>query len=570
VSSTAFNRKYRSQRFEDLVSQVHVATTLRNAVRSARVAHAYLFCGPRGVGKTSAARILAKAVNCANPQDGEPCGVCEPCRSIQEGRAIDVLEADAASNRGIDDVRDLREKIGLAPATLRYKFYILDEAHQITPDAFNALLKTLEEPPPHAVFVLVTTEPQKLPETVVSRCQRLDFRRIAIGDAVKRLGYVCEQEGIMPENGLLELLARSAAGSLRDAEGALDQVVAFAGKQPTVAAARAILGAAGPDAGRQLLRRLVGGDAPGALRLVNDLVDQGADPRQVALDVVDTLRDLLLLRTSERLTDLVDADPEALPELRALAQELAPAQIVELIRAFSPVPGARAGVRPQLPLELSVVEAEELLQTRSSSASARTIAEAPRPAAEPARRVVPPQPLDPVRVPARGNGDQPIEPAPAPVVPPAPAEAPPVAAAPNGEPSGEVSAIKGTGGPLAAEARRRWVEILEACGARNRSVQALLRSGAPIDAQDDTVVLGFPFPFHRERIEEQRNRTVVEDAIGQVLGRKVRVRCAPATKEALTFADPLQSAMEDPIVQAAISMGARVRRVTQESVEETE
>ncbi len=362
VENQAFYRKWRSQQFGDLVGQEPVSQTLRNAVRTKRIAHAYLFCGPRGVGKTSAARILAKAVNCPNAVAGEPCAVCEVCRSIQDGRAIDVLELDAASNRGIEQVRDIRDKVGLSPASLRFKFYILDEAHMLTPEAANALLKTLEEPPPHAVFVLVTTDAQRLPETIVSRCQRLDFRRITIVDAIARLGYVCEQEGISPGPGVLELLARTSAGSLRDAEGALDQVVAYAGRAPTLAEARAVLGVAGPAAARNLLTQLVDGQADAAIRLVNDLIDHGSDPRLVAQEVVESLRGLLLLRTSDSLADLVDASSEDLPALRQLAQRIGSQQLVELIRIFSPVPAPRASLRPQLPLELAVVEAAQVLQ----------------------------------------------------------------------------------------------------------------------------------------------------------------------------------------------------------------
>jgi DNA polymerase-3 subunit gamma/tau len=557
VENQAFYRKWRSQQFGDLVGQEPVARTLRNAVRTKRLAHAYLFCGPRGVGKTSAARILAKAVNCPNAVAGEPCAVCEVCRSIQDGRAIDVLELDAASNRGINEVRDIRDKVGLSPASLRVKFYILDEAHMLTPEAANALLKTLEEPPPHAVFVLVTTDAQRLPETIVSRCQRLDFRRITIADAIARLGYVCEQEGISPGPGVLDLLARTSAGSLRDAEGALDQAVAYAGRSPTLVEVRAVLGVAGPTAARDLLLRLVDGQVDAAIRLVNDLIDHGSDPRLVAQDVVESLRGLLLLRTSDSLADLVDAGAEDLPALRQLAQRLTSQQLVELIRIFSPVPGPRASLRPQLPLELAVVDAAQVVgRPAIPSAPPQSVFDRqpasltePRPAAAPPRSVDPP----------RARPELPIEVAAMPVVP-----TPPLAA----ESSPIVPAAASTGGILPDEAQRRWNEILDAVGAKNRSVQALLRSARPMGTEGDGLVLGFAYEFHRGRIEDMKNRVVVEETIERVLGLRLHVRCVLATKDSVATADPLNAAMNDPLVRAAVALGARVRSVADEATEE--
>src|SRR5579875_329339 len=555
VAAQAFYRKWRSQRFADLVGQEAVAQTLRNAVRSGRIAHAYIFCGPRGVGKTSAARILAKALNCPNAMDGEPCARCEMCQAIQEGRALDVLEIDAASNRGIDEIRGIREKVGLAPAAARYKFYILDEAHMLTVDAFNALLKTLEEPPAHTVFVLVTTEVQRLPETVRSRCQRLDFRRIRISDAIARLEFVCQQEGIRPEPGVLDLLARTAAGSLRDAEGMLDQVVAYAGTAPTLAAARAVIGAVGPEVGRELIGLIVADQPDQAIRRVNSLVEQGADPAQIAHDIIGCLRALLLLRTSETLADVLDVLPEEVTELNALARRLDVPCILEMIRAFLPSPGTRQMVRPQLPLELGLVTAAEILRQR---ARIPTAAASPR-----AVEVPSPRPSRSSLETTEGRAEE--EQIEGSAISPAAPQVKTLTASRGAEPSDNTASYEaGLSGGQLDDVARRWNEILDVCGMTNRSVQALLRAARPVGVEEGCVVLGFPYEFHRERIEDPKNRVVVEEAIARVLGRPVRVRCTLVSREVLAARDPLQRALEDPIVRAAVSMGARIRSVTED------
>ncbi len=572
ANSQAYYRTWRSKTFSDLVGQEPVAQTLKNAVKTNRIAHAYLFCGPRGVGKTSAARILAKAMNCPNVLEGEPCGTCDVCRSIQDGREIDVLELDAASNRGIDQIREIREKVGLAPASLKSKFYILDEAHMITPDAFNALLKTLEEPPPQTIFVLVTTDPHKVPATIVSRCQQLDFRRIKVADTVHQLLKVCAGEKVIPEAGVLEMIARASGGSLRDAEGALDQVVAYSGANPKVADARLILGTAGPEAARDLLTEIVDDRTEGAIRLVNRLVEEGADPRQISIDVVDVLRDVMLLRASDRLADLLDTEPEALSALRALAQRLAPNQIVDLIRIFTPAPAARGDVRPQLPLEMSVVEGVQALRRRSGVTES-----VPAPMTSPdsrhfqearsLRETVPPVAVRPAVAPPRQS-------APSTFTPPPPTIATPAARSDSVLPVASETVSGGSpsapmdDGILFQMAMSRWNEILEACGVKNRSVQALVRVARPVGSEDNTLILGFPYEFHRDRIDELKNRAVVEDVIRQALGMTVRVRCTLANKETATSTDPLQAAMDDPIVRHAISLGARIRGVSEPGSEE--
>ncbi len=279
--ATALYRRYRSMRFGDLVGQDVIATTLRNEVRSESLAHAYLFTGIRGTGKTSTARILARAVNCLSLQDGEPCNECSACREVLGGSAVDVLEIDAASNRGIDEMRDLRDKVKYLPASLRRKVYIIDEAHMLTAEAWNAFLKTLEEPPPHVLFVLATTEPHKVPETVRSRVQRFDFRRVSAADTAAHLARILEAEGTTAEPEALALLARAGQGSVRDALSMLDQALAGGERPLTADNVRRALGLADPATLHDLLEALAGGDGAGALRAVAAAFDAGADPRQL-------------------------------------------------------------------------------------------------------------------------------------------------------------------------------------------------------------------------------------------------------------------------------------------------
>ncbi|MFU8805548.1 MAG: DNA polymerase III subunit gamma/tau, partial [Bradymonadaceae bacterium] len=237
-------RKWRPEHFEEVVGQGHVARTLTNSIEQDRVAHAYLFCGARGVGKTSTARILAKALNCKQGPTATPCYDCVACKEISDGQSVDVFEIDGASNRGINEIRDLREGVRYAPSRDRYKVYIIDEVHMLTTEAFNALLKTLEEPPPHAIFIFATTEPQKIPVTILSRCQRFDFKRIGQKDIVDHLAYLCEQEGIEADRAALQIIARQAAGGMRDALSLLDQIISFAGKSVKEEQIAEILGVA--------------------------------------------------------------------------------------------------------------------------------------------------------------------------------------------------------------------------------------------------------------------------------------------------------------------------------------
>ncbi|HOX37949.1 MAG TPA: DNA polymerase III subunit gamma/tau [Candidatus Brocadiia bacterium] len=303
-----FARKYRPQTFDDVAGQTPIARTLQNAIRLNRVAHAYLFTGSRGVGKTSMARIMAKALNCEKGPTTDPCCQCRACKSISTGDDVDVIEMDAASNRGIEEIRQLRQNVKYAPSRCRYKVYIIDEAHQLTGPAFNALLKTLEEPPGHVVFILATTDPQKLPETVVARCQRFDFRRISVTDIIERLRQICEKEGVAAQPGALELVARHARGGMRDAQGALDQLCSFGGKEISVEDVRTVLGVISGDALYGLVDAVIAEDAAAALKIVEDAIDRGQEIADFVDQVTNYLRDVLVVQHCGADSGLVEAN----------------------------------------------------------------------------------------------------------------------------------------------------------------------------------------------------------------------------------------------------------------------
>src|SRR2546427_2238963 len=309
-------RKYRSQTFGDLVGQEAASRALQGAIISGRVAHAYLFSGSRGTGKTSAARLLAKSLNCTgrSRDSAEPCNKCESCVEMMSGSALDLIEIDAASNRGIDDVRDLREKVNLAPARGPYKVYIIDESHGLTPDAFNALLKTLEEPPPHAVFVLCTTDAQKMPLTVIGRCQHFVFRRHGEEQIVARLTHIANAEKVAVDPEAMQLIARTAQGSMRDAVGLLDQLVPLASGPISLEGARSLLGIADPRVLDSLLDNVLGGEAAAALDELNRIYSAGAELRQVVRGLMEGCRDRLVAAlsrhdraTAKRLSAVLDA-----------------------------------------------------------------------------------------------------------------------------------------------------------------------------------------------------------------------------------------------------------------------
>jgi DNA polymerase-3 subunit gamma/tau len=317
MSYTVFARKYRPQTFDEVIGQPHISQTLINAINISRISHAYLFCGSRGTGKTTTARILAKCLNCETGITSTPCGNCSVCMEVARGMSMDIIEIDGASNRGIDEIRDLRERVMLAPVRGKYKVYIIDEVHMLTPEAFNALLKTLEEPPQHVVFIFATTEPHRLPATILSRCQRFDFRRINTQDILKQLQYICNNEGIKADNNGLLLIARAAQGGMRDAEGILDQVMSYTGeKEVTKDDVIVVMGMVPEDALISITNAIINQDDNSVVEIVNAMINKGVDISQLTKDIIFHLRNLLMVKIGcgEGVLDITSESKDILKE----------------------------------------------------------------------------------------------------------------------------------------------------------------------------------------------------------------------------------------------------------------
>ncbi len=359
MSNLVLYRKYRPQNFSQVAGQEHIVRTLLNALNMDKVAHAYLFTGPRGTGKTTVARLLAKAVNCQKPKQGEPDNQCSNCQEINSGKTLDLIEVDAASNRGIDEVRELRDGIKFSPNKLRYKIFIIDEVHQLTKEAFNALLKTLEEPPGHAIFILATTEIHKVPQTIISRCQRFDFYKLTLEKIVQRLAWIARQEKIKIEEPALRLVALNGDGSMRDAESLLGQIISIEDKEITLAEVQSILGVTDISAVHKLVGYLAEKNASQAISYINQIADQGYDLMQYAKSLVSYLRKMMILKTDSGLVDLVapELTKEQINDIIGLASKLDQDKIVKMVWSFIEAENQiKTSDFPQLPLELATVE----------------------------------------------------------------------------------------------------------------------------------------------------------------------------------------------------------------------
>ena len=524
-STSSLYRKYRPQSFdaEELVGQEHVVRTLRNAISLNRVAHAYLFSGPRGTGKTTTARVLAKAINCLHADaNHRPCNDCANCQAINTGATPDIVEIDAASNRGIDDIRDLRDRVRYAPAQLSSKMYIIDEAHQITGAAANAFLKTLEEPPAHTRFILATTDPEELLPTIVSRCQRFEFRRVSADDMTRRLQTVAVLEGISVDADALRMIARHATGSLRDALGLLEQLALLTGMAPGSAPIAAsdvtsALGLSRNDRVEGLVEALGRRDAGGALRIVQDAVDDGEDPRQLNRQLLSYLRLLL----TERAGGVGEADDRA----RELAGQFSLAELAQLARRFGEIDfSIKHAPFPQLPLEVALVESTsvELPLGSAMSESAEWPATEPK-SPEPAPVSTRPTALrDRVRAPSAIREIPGADPARPTQIAPTPIK--PIRAAPPVESADGLRPVPGRTFNV-AQISELWPNVRADVKALNRRIEALLSEVDPVAISGNQITLAVPYPFHRDKLNSVDVRETVGGVLSRLLGMDISLVC---------------------------------------------
>ncbi len=597
MASQALYRRYRSQTFDELIGQEHIVQTLRNALAEGRLAHAYLFTGPRGVGKTTMARLLAKAVNCSAEPDLRPCGACAMCQAIAEGSAVDVIEMDAASHTSVEDAREIIERVQFRPTTGSYKVYIIDEVHMLSTAAFNALLKTLEEPPGHAIFVLATTEVHKVPATILSRCQRFTFNRHSISSIAEHLNAIAAQEAFSLELGVPEMIARAATGSMRDALSLLDQLMAYGGSVISVEQVRGLLGATESQEVLHLIDALIANDLAAALHVLTEVAEHGADMRQFTRDLVEQLRALLLMKASGD-SSLLDISDDELDNLKRQTDSADLGALLRWTRLFGELDHQlRMSAYGQLPLELALIEAlitpttATLLPTAQvASRSADVITATPKktlgPASsQPARSSVP-QHQQPAPPEMAADAPRPASPAElAQPTPPEQASHPDVPVLPDLERTAVQAAV-----PIASAAsvsveqstpdvesanadaatlehvEHIWPEVIRDVRIYDKTLQALLNSGVrPIDVRDKTIILEVATEWLLGRLEKPNLRQTVEKVVSKHMGSQFIISCTVENQQRSNpniLREQIRTSRKDPLVKAAINIfDAEILRV---------
>jgi DNA polymerase-3 subunit gamma/tau len=493
-------RKYRPQTFKDVVNQNHIKVTIRNEIETGKVAQAYLFYGPRGIGKTTMARLLAKAVNCEKrkEKESEPCDECPSCQEISDGRALDVIEIDAASHTGVDNVREnIINNARFSPSKSKYKVFIIDEVHMLSVPAFNALLKTLEEPPKHVIFILATTEIHKVPLTIVSRCQRFDFRRIGLADLVESLKGTVRQEGIKVADRILESIARHSEGSIRDAQSLLGQVLALGEKEITPAQAELVIPRSNFNLVAELVEYLIRKNTEGGINLINRLVEDGIDLGQFTADLIEFLRKILLLKISGSLKEFsFELEEEIEKKISLLAKEIEIKKLISIIDLFIlKKQELKYAFISQLPLELAVVE---IASEGKPISPVSFTGEEEKKTWEGLKAKV----LGKVMA---GKADE--------------------SAAAKALADKEV---KEENNPIATkinlkQIEEKWNEILKKADEANHSLIYILKVSRPLSLEKNILKLGFKYKFHKDKVSENKIKLVLENILAEVFGEKVLI-----------------------------------------------
>lgn len=547
--SEALYRKWRPRLWEGVVGQDHIVQTLKNAIRSERIGHAYLFSGPRGTGKTTTARLLAKAVNCLDEDSGNrPCNSCDHCLAVNNNRFMDLIEIDAASNTSVDDVRSLREKIGFSPSQGRYKVYIIDEVHMLSTAAFNALLKTLEEPPAHAIFILATTEVHKIPATVLSRCQRHEFRRIPVNTIVKLLKDLAEKESITVDEPSLLIIARQSTGAMRDAISLLDQL-ASTGEEITLDRAQIVLGTATNQSVIDLVDAILKKNARNGLDTLHSALDSGSDPRQFARQIVEYLRGLLLIRLDNG--SLIEATQEVRAIMSKQANQLETQMLIEAVRLFNNAANeSRLAWQPGLPLELALAQ---ILVEPEESFIEDPIKNTPKPRNKPEKAMLNEpdekktvqEVFDPIRKQNIDSSENPL------------AESGQETESVNDSSELDEKMPEGDLKISIKELHAALPQVKTLIRKYRKNTEALLASARGYSVKNGVIIIAFQSPVLKERLEKGDHQDIIQRAFSHVLGMEVPVR-AVVNSAKDSFFDQEYDLESNPLVNAAINLGGKI------------
>lgn len=523
----ALYRQYRPKTFDEVLGQKHITTTLKNQIQKDNIGHAYLFSGTRGTGKTSTAKILSRAVNCIDLKDGNPCNVCEMCRGIMDESIMDVIEMDAASNRRIDDIRDLREKVIYPPSRTRYKVYIIDEVHMLTPEAFNALLKTLEEPPKHLIFILATTEPEKLPQTILSRCQRFDFKRVSTNDMTKRMEMIASDLSVDIDERVLNLIARSSDGAMRDALSLLDQCISFSEDKIIYEDAISILGITDNDKILNLGDSIINRDLKAALLEIDSIIQDGKDMHQFIKDITHHFRNLMIAKTTKNPSDLIEIDEETLNRYIDQASRVELEFILKSLDILATSDEkAKWSTQARIILEMAIIQIvklEEILSLeervkRLESGISSEVQDTGKPKLEKDKKIEKPSPgVEREEI----KKETPIK---------------------NSETSKSAKAEqrKNTNTDIdLASIKDKWKDILQVIKKDKMSVYALLIEGKPIDFQNGLVTIGYkePYGFHKEAVNSPQNKEFVEKTLSNYFHSNIEINLVMEREKEKTTED---------------------------------